>query len=324
MDLRSLDTVVQRYFTAGLMPATHKTYLSAEKRYVDFCSSFSIVPLPTSESTLCYFVACLGQQGLAHTTIKTYLSGIRQLQVAHGFKDPCIDQMPRLRQILKGVKVECGKQGKASHSRLPITPSILKSVWMSESPSYEAIMLWSASLTTFFSFCCSGEITVENKNKYDPSTHLSFSDVAVDNAESPSVISLKIKCSKTDPGRNGFQIVLGSTRDDLCPVAALPTYLAHRGQQPGALFQWRNGIPLSKFKFVEEVRQAMSAAHLPAQDYAGHSFRIGAATTAAMAGIQDSTIQTLGRWKSASYLLYIQMDPRQLASLSASLQYIVL
>ena len=180
-------------------------------------------------------------------------------------------------------------------------------------------MLWSASLTTFFSFCRSGEITVENENKYGPSTHLSFSDVAVDNAESPSVISLKIKCSKTGPGKNGFQIVLSSTRDDLCPVAALLTYLAHRGQQPRALFQWRNGILWSKFKFVEAVCRAVSVAYLPSQDYAGHSLRIGAATTAAMAGIQDFTIQTLGRWKSASYLLYIRMDPRQLASLSASL-----
>ena len=63
----------------------------------------------------------------------------------------------------------------------------------------------------------------------------------------------------------------------------------------------------------------MTAAHLPAQDYAGHSFGIGAATTAAMAGLQYSTIQTLSRWKSASYLLYIRMDPHQLASLSPSL-----
>lgn len=35
--------------------------------------------------TLCYYVACLGQEGLAHSTIKTYLSGMRQVQIAHGF-----------------------------------------------------------------------------------------------------------------------------------------------------------------------------------------------------------------------------------------------
>ena len=155
-------------------------------------------------------------------------------------------------------------------------------------------MLWAASLTTFFSFCRSGEVTVENEAGYDHNTHLSFSDLAVDNAASPSVISLNIKCSKTDQGRVGCQVILGKTGDDLCPIMALLDYLTRRGDKPGALFQWQDGTLLSKTQFVEAVRQALTEAHLPAQDYAGHSFRIGAATTAAMAGLEDSTIQTLG------------------------------
>ncbi len=35
----------------------------------------------------------------------------------------------------------------------------------------------------------------------------------------------------------------------------------------------------------------------------GHSFRIGAATTAVVVGIADSSIQTLGRWQSAAFLI---------------------
>ena len=35
------------------------------------------------------------------------------------------------------------------------------------------------------------------------------------------------------------------------------------------------------------------------------SFRIGAATTAASQGIQDSVIKMLGRWQSSAYILYI-------------------
>jgi len=53
---------------------------------------------------------------------------------------------------------------------------------------------------------------------------------------------------------------------------------------------WEDCRPLSKTKFVEEVRQGLLAANLPAHHYAGHSFRIGAATTAVSAGIEDSTI----------------------------------
>jgi len=57
---------------------------------------------------------------------------------------------------------------------------------------------------------------------------------------------------------------------------------------PGPLFILENGRLLSKTKFVDHVHQVLLSTGLPAHLYAGHSFRIGAATTAA--GIEDSTI----------------------------------
>ena len=102
-----------KLFKAGLSSASHKTYQVAQRRYLTFCTDFALTSLPTSENLFCYFVACLGQQGLAHSSIQTYLSGVRQLQISHGFKDPEISQMPRLCQVLRGVKIEQGKAGKA-------------------------------------------------------------------------------------------------------------------------------------------------------------------------------------------------------------------
>ena len=58
-------------------------------------------------------------------------------------------------------------------------------------------------------------------------------------------------------------MILGRTGDDLCPVLALLDYLSRRGNKPGALFQWQDGTPLSKAKFVEATRQALTAAQLP-------------------------------------------------------------
>ena len=89
------------------------------------------------------------------------------------------------------------------------------------------------------------------------------------------------------------------------------SYLAMRGDKPGLLFHWNDQTPLNKTKYFQHVQSAHKSANLPAHLYAGHSFRIGAATTALTAGVEDFTVQTLGRWQSSSYLLYIRTNPER-------------
>jgi len=57
------------------------------------------------------------------------------------------------------------------------------------------------------------------------------------------------------------------------------------------------------------VRKALQAVGLVTRDYAVLSFRVGAATTAAQQGLQDSLTKTLGWWESAAYLRYVRISP---------------
>ena len=57
-------------------------------------------------------------------------------------------------------------------------------------------------------------MTVQKEGAYDPQTHLSFGDSAVDNAKIPAII-------KTDQARIGVKIFIGRTGDELFPVTAL-------------------------------------------------------------------------------------------------------
>ena len=78
---------------------------------------------------------------------------------------------------------------------------------------------------------------------------------------------------------------------------------------------------ITKVQFVKEIRGVLGGSiELPQHQYAGHSFRIGAATSAALAGVEDSTIQALGRCgHSAAFLQYIRMPKETLVSVLCSL-----
>ena len=62
----------------------------------------------------------------------------------------------------------------------------------------------------------------------------------------------------------------------------------------------------------------MVSARIPG-NFSSHSFRIGAATVAARNGVPDHLIQSMGRWSSNAYQLYIRTPSDALAALSKKL-----
>ena len=304
---------------AGLATSTKRVYATGYKRYTTFCDCTQLAPFPASESTLQLFVSYLHQEGLSFGTIKSYLAAIRFEQIAQNLGNPNIHLMFRLEYVLKGIKRSTTTN---SRPRLPITPEILLSlrpIWQQLPIKQNAKMLWAASNLCFFGFLCSGEAVAPYCHEYDPRVTLCYSDICVDSKLNPSMIQVRIKASKTDPFRQGVSLYLGATGKQLCPVVAVLSYMVERGNSPGPLFQWQDGTYLTRDSFVHSLREALSLAGYPPEKFAGHSFRIGAATTAACCGIPESLIQTLGCWHSSAYIRYIQTSPDTLKQVSLTL-----
>lgn len=273
--------------------------------------------MPASEQVLVLFTAYLAQT-CSYGTCRAYLSAVRHWHVSRGCPDPLVNTQ-QLTLTLRGIR---RFKPSTPDSRLPITPLILETILrvvQQNSTDYTNILMWAACCLGYFAFMRSGEFTVNEQ--FDHSRHLTVRDVAVDSYDSPSMLSIHLKTSKTDQEGVGVVLYVGRTFKPVCPVIVMLTYLVVRKQprDEGPLFRCEDGAPLSRPALVAWLRTTLESAGIDARHFSGHSFRIGAASTAASKGIPDSTIQTLGRWSSDSFKRYIRIPRENLAQISQSI-----
>ena len=171
----------------GLAPSTHRTYKSAQLRFLNFCTQSGRLhpngsPCPATEWTLCLFATHLSSS-LRSSSIKIYLSAVRSKQIDLGFPDPLVDCL-QLQRVLRGIK---RTQGSTGSCRLPITDHhmliIHNSLLFSDQ---DHVMFWAPSTLACFGFLRSAEFTVPSLSAFNPSIHLTVNDIAVDSHVSPT------------------------------------------------------------------------------------------------------------------------------------------
>ena len=96
----------------------------------------------------------------------------------------------------------------------------------------------------------------------------------------------------------------------LLRVSSLPT-----SSPTDPLFTFPNGKLVLKRPFITWLKRNLTSLNIDPSQYSGHSLRIGAAVSAARNGMAEQLIQTLGRWRSDAYLLYIKYIPSQIRTL---------
>ncbi|XP_071179458.1 uncharacterized protein [Mytilus edulis] len=300
-------SVVAKLFTSSLSDATHKSYSRMINSYLQFCETYyaECRPFPSSHILLSHFIANLFLRNYSPSTIATHISALSFVHKSNSWPDPT--DMFVIHKILKGVQNLKGK----NDPRLPITKDILIKL-IDSLPCVivnvdNQLALKAMFLLAFYAFLRVGEIST--KGGSDTKQVLQVGDISFDRENSSlkgmSLTMTYYKHSDLHPKT----IYIPICADNItCPVIHVHHYLSQFGHSSGPLFQFKSGAPVTRSYFTTSLKSALSFIGLDTRYYKAHSFRIGAATSAAARGIPHSVIQGMGRWKSSAFMKYIRMQ----------------
>lgn len=205
-----------------------------------------------------------------------------------------------IRQALKGWK----KERSSMEARRPISFSLLETLvsvasQVCSSPG-EAQLLALAFSLAFFGALRIGELVSQAKGRPGG---LLWDDVVL----GERAVRLRIRKSKTDVYGKGAWVLLKAVPGPSCPFTLVSAFKA-LGQRGSNFLVHEDGSPLTKYQFTALFKRSLEVAGVSSKEYGTHSFRIGAATEAARAGLQESEVMRIGRWRSSCYARYIRPE----------------
>ena len=223
--------------------------------------------------------------------------------------------MPLLKSMLAGMKRSLSQKPKLA-PRLPIMNTQLRIIQKhlrTASSTHDKRMLWCACLFSFFGFMRVSELAAPGPHTYNNITTLMYKNVKI----YPNFVLAHIGASKTDQEHAGTEITLARNNSLLCPVRAAEKYTHSRIDTTGPFFQYETGRYLTAKSLNAFIHSVLPNSNKG--KYSSHSFRIGAATTAAQHGYSKHAIQMMGRWKSNCYKSYIKPSTKMILKLSRGL-----
>nr|XP_028586321.1 uncharacterized protein LOC114597557 [Podarcis muralis]XP_028605271.1 uncharacterized protein LOC114606843 [Podarcis muralis] len=299
-----------REVTAGVLsalaPSTLQSYTRAWSQFEGFRDKFGLRRRRAAkEHDVLKYLVHLKRRGMALKTISLHKAAISYFSNCFWFPDPC--NTFHVRKLIAGWR---RSHPPIPDKRRPVTIEILQTIW-DALPSicwsnYEVRLFRAAFSLAFFGALrigeCVGTLSPHRRG-------LSVADINLDKR----MIQVKIRTSKTDQlGRGSTLSLASSPHTGPCPVADTRKFLKVRPPGPGPLLIHASGRPMTRCQFVSILRKAIHACGGDPAQFSGHSFRIGAATTAAASGLPAEHIKTMGRWRSAAFKGYIRHNQQAL------------
>jgi hypothetical protein len=296
---------------SAIAVTTSKTYYTGWRQWELYCGLVSAEIWQPSESLLVGFVSWLSlarenkPKGLSVSAMRCYLAAIKYFHSVYGHN--IMDDYVVLEKVIRGYK---RTRGVASKPMRPVTIALLKLIHPLVTNSYMSTLFWALLSLAVHGMFRSGELAPSSEKEAIRQEYPKWSDVTW---LSDTHITIRLAASKTDPFKKGVRVHVFATLQPTCPVLALlQLHWMRPPHLPDSLiFSSLCGKPVLKSTFITILRtwigrvEGIHHLGLESTAFNGHSLRRGGATSLALAGVPDTIIMAMGRWRSSSYRSYI-------------------
>ena len=278
----------------------------------------------TTKDVLLFVHWLIYVRNLKAGTVKSYLSGIRQLHIMKGLDEPNL-RPEIVKIVIKGKenKDKADKLRKTGDSRLPMTRDLMKTLkdkiisW--DKPWDTKLLVWAVCTLAFHGAFRIHELLCKTESFFDPFYTLLTENVTMSaDSNGKRTIHVKLNCPKEQ--RNGQAVIIDIFESgcSICPVKAFTRWTAIQQPTNGMpLFRQPDGTPLTGKKLNKILDILMAdEAKKGEGTIKSHSFRIGIASELGTMGFDDEEVMATGRWSSRAFESYMRTPRTKRASMA--------
>jgi hypothetical protein len=319
-------SLVATGFTSHMERGTASSYATGVRKYVSFCQIRDLDPWPVDEIVFCAWIHVLCRSVLT-TSMGSYLAGVRDYHILHWGK-----WLLEGNEAVRRTKIYVRKLYPSNPvaPKFQVTLAVLLRLcpclpgWpVLQSLSDNDLVFLTASVTATCAFLRGGEFTTSK------------------GSSRPVLMRTNVRIRNTsNAGEGGLALVVfvpsPKTRKDLSGVD-VPCFEGAPGNPLSPLLLWSelvrrfpvpvsleasfpafpvDNAPMSRAYMVSRTTELLALAGLQAVDCVGNavdiraaSWRAGGVQSAYDAGVSESLIMALGRWKSGAWRHYLVLSP---------------
>ena len=273
--------------------STTKKYTGAYRRWKTWAATHALRHFPAQPHHIALYLQSIGDNLKSVSAAEAAVNALAWVHGLAGLHSPTSN--PIVQETLKGLKRIWSRP---VQKRKPMPVEILADMVKDflVNPTLTNMRITTFSLLAFAGFM-----------RFDEAIRVRACEVEV----TPIMAKIAIPSSKTDPYRQGNEVLISRTQSLTCPVSMLEKYMARiEINSSSELFLFRGIV---QTKEGERLRPSGSLSYSTVRvlfrkkledlghsltGFGLHSFRAGGASAAARAGVPDRLFKQHGRWKS--------------------------